>query len=79
MSTGKTLLPIDVLPMTDRIWITFNRIGEEVAFAMQGKYGVVHGAVEQYFRPYHLMLETGNLEDLTENQLRLCVRTRIFF
>ena len=49
------------------------RIGEEVPFAKRGRYGVVHGSVEQHFRPYHIMVETGNLDDLTEAELVLKV------
>lgn len=45
------------------------RIGEEIPFAKRGRYGVVHGSVEQHFRPYHLMVETGNKDDLTEAEL----------
>ncbi|ELU18834.1 hypothetical protein CAPTEDRAFT_226752, partial [Capitella teleta] len=60
----------DDLTITTK-YIYVHWIGEEVAFAMQGKFGVVHGSVEQHFRPYHLMLETGNTEALLEEEMRL--------
>ena len=50
------------------------RIGEEIPFAKRGRLGVVHGSVEQHFNPYHLLVETGNLDDLTEESIVQRVR-----
>ncbi|ESN93342.1 hypothetical protein HELRODRAFT_194138 [Helobdella robusta] len=44
-------------------------IGEHVPFAKKGRYGVVSGSVEEYFTPYHLLIETGSLDDLTEENI----------
>ena len=45
------------------------RIGDGVPFAKKGRFGVVHGSVEEHFNPYHLMVETGNKDDLQEEEL----------
>jgi len=44
-------------------------IGEKVPFAKKGRFGVVHGSVEEHFNPYHLLVETGNMDDLHEDEL----------
>ena len=38
-------------------------------FVKKGRYGVVHGSIEQHFNPYHALIETGSLEDLKEEEL----------
>ena len=38
-------------------------------FVKKGRYGVVHGSIEQHFNPYHALIETGSLEDLKEDEL----------
>ena len=35
----------------------------------KGRYGVVHGSIEVHFNPYHVLIETGSLDDLTEEEL----------
>ncbi|KAK2164801.1 hypothetical protein NP493_1398g00049 [Ridgeia piscesae] len=44
-------------------------IGDNVPFVKKGRYGVVHGSIEQHFNPYHALIETGSLEDLKEDEL----------
>jgi hypothetical protein len=44
-------------------------IGENVPFVKKGRYGVVHGSVEEHFNPYHIILETGSKDDLEEQEL----------
>lgn len=44
-------------------------IGDKVPFAKKGRFGVVSGSVEAHFSPYHLLVETGSKEDLSENVL----------
>ena len=45
------------------------RIGDNVPFVKKGRYGVVHGSIEVHFNPYHVLIETGSLDDLTEEEL----------
>ena len=45
------------------------RHGENVPFARKGRFGVVHGSIVQHFHPFHLQIETGNREDLTEDEI----------
>lgn len=44
-------------------------VGDQVPFVKKGRFGVVHGSLEQHFNPYHLILETGNTDELTEEEL----------
>ena len=39
-------------------------------FAKRGRYGIVHGSVEQHFNPFHLALETDTTDDLQEEVLK---------
>ncbi len=45
------------------------RVGESVPFAKKGRFGVVHGSVQEHFNPYHLLIETGSKDDLTEEEM----------
>lgn len=44
-------------------------VGESVPFAKRGKFGVVHGSVEQHFQPSHSVIETAHRADLTEEEM----------
>lgn len=44
-------------------------VGDKVPFAKKGRFGVVSGSIEQHFCPYHLLVETGSIDDLDENIL----------
>lgn len=44
-------------------------IGESVPFIKKGKFGVVHGSVEEHFQPSHCVIETAHREDLTEEEM----------
>ena len=57
-----TFLYIDIV-------IVCFRHGENVPFARKGRFGVVHGSIVQHFHPFHLQIETGNREDLTEDEI----------
>ncbi|KAJ8300123.1 hypothetical protein KUTeg_021642 [Tegillarca granosa] len=39
-------------------------LGDKVPFVKKGKYGVVHGSVQEKFNPYHLFIETSTVDDL---------------
>lgn len=39
--------------------------GKDVAFIKKGKFGVVQGAIQALFSPYHVMVEVDTHEDLT--------------
>lgn len=57
------------------IWfLSFSRVGDKVPFAKKGRFGVVSGSIEQHFSPYHLLIETGSIDDLAENILIQRVR-----
>ena len=64
--------PQDVLYIG--IVIVCFRHGEKVPFARKGRFGVVHGSIVQHFHPFHLQIETGNREDLTEDEITKRVR-----
>lgn len=38
-------------------------------FAKKGRYGVVAGSVAEHFHPHHLLVETGNVADINEQDL----------
>lgn len=44
-------------------------IGETVPFTKKGKFGVVHGSVQQHFQPSHCIIETGQTTELTEEAM----------
>lgn len=43
--------------------------GADIPPVKRGKYGVVHGSVQSKFGQYHVGVETGDSEDLTEEEL----------
>ncbi|KAH3796146.1 uncharacterized protein LOC127838019 [Dreissena polymorpha] len=44
-------------------FVYFRWLGEEVPFTKKGKFGVVHGSIQEKFNPYHLFIETGSVDD----------------
>lgn len=61
--------------MCPTVWfLSFSRVGDKVPFAKKGRFGVVSGSIEQHFCPYHLLVETGSIDDLDENILIQRVR-----
>ena len=45
-------------------------------FVRKGRFGVVHGSIVQHFHPFHLQVETGNREDLSEEEITKRVRVK---
>lgn len=45
-------------------------VGEEVPPTKKGRYGVVHGSVQEHFTPFHLQLEISAKEELTEDAIK---------
>ena len=45
------------------------RIGEKVPFAKKGKFGVVHGSIQEWFNPYHLFVETSSKDDFSLDKI----------
>lgn len=58
---------VDVSTTVKFIYIHW--VGDKVPFAKKGRFGVVSGSVKEHFSPYHLVVETGSVEDLAENIL----------
>jgi len=67
------ILLCDILLTVFRVFSV--RVGDKVPFAKKGRFGVVSGSVEGHFSPYHLVVETGSVDDLSENVLvqRVCL------
>lgn len=40
-------------------------VGKDIPYVRKGKYGVVHGSIEEYFNPYHISIDTDNTDELT--------------
>ena len=38
-------------------------------FAKKGKFGVVHGSIQEWFNPYHLFVETSSKEDFSLDKI----------
>lgn len=50
--------------MSDTVkFVYFRWIGDKVPFTKKGKFGVVHGSIQQWFNPYHAFIETSSRED----------------
>lgn len=45
------------------------RVGDQVSFVKKGRFGVVHGSVEEKFSPFHLFIETSSREDFDQNKI----------
>ncbi|KAL8558161.1 hypothetical protein ACOMHN_035466 [Nucella lapillus] len=50
-------------------FVYFRWIGEHVQAGKKGRYGVVKGEAESMFSPYHLFVESGNIEDFADDQI----------
>jgi hypothetical protein len=56
----------------------FYRLGDDVAFTKKGKFGVVHGSIQEKFNPYHLFIETGSVDDFQTEKILQQVSSFIF-
>ena len=43
-------------------------------FTKKGKFGVVHGSIQQWFNPYHAFIETSTREDFYTKKVMQQVR-----
>lgn len=50
-------------------FVYFHWVGDKVSFGKKGRFGVVHGSVEQKFSPYHLFIETSSKEDFNKEKI----------
>ncbi|KAL3872334.1 hypothetical protein ACJMK2_040265 [Sinanodonta woodiana] len=50
-------------------FVYFRWIGDAVPYAKRGKYGVVHGSIQEHFNPYHLFIETSSREDFDPEKI----------
>ena len=41
----------------------------------KGKFGVVHGSIQEQFRPYHLFIETGTKDDFQSEKIKQQVKS----
>lgn len=44
-------------------------LGDKVPFVKKGKFGVVHGSVQEKFNPYHLMIEANSVDELNTDTI----------
>ena len=49
--------------------LPLSRCGHDVPFVKKGRFGVVHGSVQEHFNPYHVAIETGDKDDLTQEKI----------
>ena len=54
---------------SSHVFASFCRIGDNVPFAKKGRFGVVHGSVKGEFSPHHILIETGNRDELALEDL----------
>ncbi|KAK3605296.1 hypothetical protein CHS0354_001414 [Potamilus streckersoni] len=50
-------------------FVYFRWIGDGVPYVKRGKYGVVHGSIQEHFNPYHLFIETSSREDFDPEKI----------
>ncbi|XP_060586255.1 uncharacterized protein LOC132741996 [Ruditapes philippinarum] len=50
-------------------FVYFRWLGDDVAFTKKGKFGVVHGSIQEKFNPYHLFIETGSVDDFQTEKI----------
>nr|KAG5710617.1 hypothetical protein BaRGS_013263 [Batillaria attramentaria] len=50
-------------------FVYFRWIGEKVPLGKKGRYGVVSGNAESMFSPYHLFVESSNVEDFADERI----------
>lgn len=50
-------------------FVYFRWIGETVPMGKKGRYGVVKGNAESMFSPYHLFVESSNVEDFADDSI----------
>lgn len=44
-------------------------MGDQIPFGKKGRYGVVHGSIEEKFNPFHLMIETNSRDDFDTDKI----------
>lgn len=54
-------------------------MGDKIPFGKRGRYGVVHGSIEEKFNPYHLMIETSSRDDFDTDKILQQVKFSILF
>ena len=59
---------VDIFSSLSELMHSF-RVGDNVPFAKKGRFGVVHGSVKEHFGTFHVQLETGNKDELKEEEL----------
>lgn len=50
-------------------FVYFHWVGDQVSFVKKGRFGVVHGSVEDKFSPYHIFVETSTKEDFQNDKI----------
>lgn len=53
-------------------------MGDQIPFGKKGRYGVVHGSIEEKFNPFHLMIETNSRDDFDTDKILQQVSTHNF-
>lgn len=44
-------------------------MGDRIPVGKKGRYGVVHGSIEEKFNPFHLVVETSSREDFDTDKI----------
>lgn len=55
--------------LSNSLCIQYCRVGDQVSFVKKGRFGVVHGSVEDKFSPYHIFVETSTKEDFQNDKI----------
>lgn len=50
-------------------FVYFRWMGDKIPFGKKGRYGVVHGSIEEKFHPFHLMVETSSRDDFDTDKI----------
>lgn len=50
-------------------FVYFRWMGDQIPFGKKGRYGVVHGSIEEKFNPFHLMIETNSRDDFDTDKI----------
>ncbi|XP_048776315.1 uncharacterized protein LOC125680661 [Ostrea edulis] len=50
-------------------FVYFRWMGDRIPVGKKGRYGVVHGSIEEKFNPFHLVVETSSREDFDTDKI----------
>jgi hypothetical protein len=62
-------LSTNTINILNSLYIFYCRVGDKVSYVKKGRFGVVHGSVEDKFSPYHIFVETNAKEDFQSDKI----------